>query len=69
MPLTHKGKVIKKALVKEYGEKEGTSILFAGKNSGKFTGIDSDPHDCHGYLAAVSRGDSAAIAAWQAKSK
>lgn len=67
MPLTRKGREIKKALVKEYGQKEGTSILYAGKNSGKFTGIDSDPHGCHDYLSAVSRGDSAAIAAWQAE--
>jgi len=66
MPLTHKGKVIKKALVKEYGQKEGTSILYAGKNSGKFTGID-DQHNIKGYMDACARGDSAAIAAWQNK--
>ena len=40
MPLTHKGRVIKRALVKRYGKKKGTSILYAGKNSGRFTGID-----------------------------
>ena len=34
MPLTAKGSEIKKNLVKEYGEKKGTSVLYAGKNSG-----------------------------------
>jgi hypothetical protein len=65
VPLTHKGRTIKKALVKEYGKKRGTSILFAGKNSGKFTGIDADAHNVKGYMDACARGDSAAIAAWQ----
>lgn len=41
MPLTHKGAVIKAALQKEYGEKAGERILYAGKNKGTFTGIDS----------------------------
>ena len=41
MPLTAKGEEIKASLVKEYGEKKGTSVLYAGKNSGRFTGIDS----------------------------
>jgi len=40
MPLTAKGREIKKALVKEYGEKHGTSVLYAGRNKGTFTGID-----------------------------
>ena len=41
MPLTAKGEKIEKALVKEYGEEKGEEILYAGKNSGKFTGIDA----------------------------
>lgn len=41
MPLTAKGEEIKSALTKEYGEKKGEQVLYAGKNSGKFTGIDS----------------------------
>lgn len=41
MPLTHKGNVLKEALQKEYGKARGESILYAGKNSGKFTGIDA----------------------------
>lgn len=41
MPLTAKGEEIKSALVKEYGEKKGESVLYAGKNAGTFTGIDA----------------------------
>jgi len=41
MPLTAKGEKIEKALVKEYGEKKGEQVLYAGKNKGTFTGIDS----------------------------
>jgi len=41
MPLTHKGEEIKAALTKEYGEKKGEQVLYAGKNAGTFTGIDA----------------------------
>lgn len=41
MPLSHKGEVIKKALQSEYGKSRGEKILYAGKNAGTFTGIDS----------------------------
>jgi hypothetical protein len=40
MPLTEKGQEIKSALTKEYGEKKGEQVLYAGKNKGTFTGID-----------------------------
>jgi len=40
MPLTAKGRKIKRALVTRYGKKRGTSILYAGKNKGTFSGID-----------------------------
>jgi len=42
MPLTAKGEKIKSALTKEYGEKKGESVLYAGKNKGTFTGIDEE---------------------------
>ena len=42
MPLSEKGNEIKAALQKEYGEKKGESVLYAGKNKGTFKGIDSD---------------------------
>jgi hypothetical protein len=63
MPLTEKGEEIKAALVKEYGEKKGEEVLYAGKNKGTFTGIDSsrDPHGIHSYMDAVIRGDRAAV--------
>ena len=41
MPLTAKGNEIKAALQKEYGEKKGEQVLYAGKNAGTFTGIDA----------------------------
>ncbi len=41
MPLTEKGSQIKSALTKEYGEKKGEQVLYAGKNKGTFTGIDA----------------------------
>lgn len=40
MPLTSKGKKIKANMVKEYGEKEGTSVFYASKNKGRITGVD-----------------------------
>ena len=41
MPLTEKGRKIERALVKEYGPEHGKEVLYAGKNKGTFTGIDS----------------------------
>lgn len=40
MPLTDKGESILNSLQKEYGSKHGKEVLYAGKNSGRFTGID-----------------------------
>ncbi len=41
MPLTEKGRKIERALENEYGKKKGKQVLYAGKNKGTFTGIDS----------------------------
>lgn len=41
MPLTAKGTELKSALTKEYGEEKGERVLYAGKNKGTFTGIDT----------------------------
>jgi uncharacterized protein len=44
MPLTRKGQEILAALLKEYGsEEKAKEVLYAGKNSGRFTGIDEEP--------------------------
>lgn len=51
MPLTAKGSEIKSALVKEYGEKKGEQVFYAGKNKGTFTGIDAFPTAEHGLLS------------------
>ena len=60
MPLTHKGEKIKKALEQEYGKKKGEQVLYAGKNKGTFTGIDSKD-EIHSYMDAVCRGDSGSM--------
>lgn len=41
MPLTSKGNEIKSAMIKEYGEKKGTSVFYASKNKGNITGVDA----------------------------
>jgi hypothetical protein len=40
MPLTKKGRKIKSAMTKEYGEAKGTSVFYASKNKGTITGVD-----------------------------
>lgn len=57
MPLTAKGAEIKANLVKEYGEKRGTEILYSGKNKGTFTGIDTADSQ-KSYLDSARRGDA-----------
>jgi hypothetical protein len=40
MPLTKKGKVIEKAMDKEYGKKKGESVFYASKNKGIIKGVE-----------------------------
>lgn len=40
MPLTPKGKKIKRAMEKEYGEKKGESVFYASRNKGTIRGVD-----------------------------
>jgi hypothetical protein len=40
MPLTKKGKKIKKNMKKEYGGKKGESVFYASINSGKIKGAE-----------------------------
>jgi hypothetical protein len=40
VPLTDKGKKIKKAMKKQYGKKKGEKIFYASANKGTITGID-----------------------------
>ena len=42
MPLTAKGEEIKENMVKEHGEKAGTSEFYASKNAGTISGVDDD---------------------------
>jgi hypothetical protein len=40
MPLTKKGKKIKKAMMEEYGKKRGESVFYASRNKGTIKGVD-----------------------------
>jgi len=40
MPLTAKGKKIKRAMAKEYGAKKGAAVFYASKNAKKITGVE-----------------------------
>jgi hypothetical protein len=39
MPLTKKGKKVKKAMQKEYGDKKGKQVFYATENKGKLKGV------------------------------
>lgn len=39
MPLTKKGKEIKKAMDKEYGKKKDDQVFYATENKGKIKGV------------------------------
>lgn len=40
MPLTKKGKKIKKAMMEEYGKKRGEQVFYASLNKGTIKGVD-----------------------------
>jgi len=39
MPLTEKGKTIKKAMQKQYGKKAGERVFYAAENKGTIKGV------------------------------
>ena len=39
MPLTKKGRKIKRAMEKFYGKKKGDEVFYASERSGKLTGV------------------------------
>ena len=39
MPLTKKGRKIKRRMMKTYGKKKGTRVFFASANSGRIRGV------------------------------
>ena len=39
MPLTKKGKKIKKSFEKEYGKEKGEKVFYATENKGKLKGV------------------------------
>jgi hypothetical protein len=40
MPLTKKGRKIKRAMAKEYGAKQGERVFYASRNAGRIKGVD-----------------------------
>lgn len=40
MPLTAKGKKIKRNMDREYGKKKGDSVFYASMNAGKIKGVE-----------------------------
>lgn len=38
MPLSKKGRKIKRAMMKQYGKKKGTQVFYASQNKGTITG-------------------------------
>ena len=47
MPLTKKGKKIKKAMMKEYGAKKGEQVFYASENKGTITGVAEERKPKH----------------------
>ena len=41
MPLTSKGRKIKRAMKREYGAKKGEQVFHASRNKGTITGVDA----------------------------
>lgn len=39
MPLTEKGKKIKRAMVKQYGKEKGEEVFYKSERSGKIKGV------------------------------
>lgn len=40
MPLTKKGRKIKRAMTKQYGSKRGTQVFYASRNKGRIKGVE-----------------------------
>lgn len=45
MPLTKKGKKIKRAMEQEYGKEQGDRGFYASENSGKIKGVAKGKHN------------------------
>lgn len=58
MPLNEKGKKIKAAMKKEYGEKKGESVFYASENKGTIKGVTkkgAKKHNKKGKKGPTSR--------------
>lgn len=45
MPLTKKGKKIKRAMAKQYGAEKGEEVFYASRNKGTIKGVDKPKKD------------------------
>ena len=43
MPLSVKGREIKKAMVEHYGQAKGDRVFYASENAGKISGVTTKP--------------------------
>jgi len=50
MPLSEKGKKIKKAMAQQYGSKKGEQVFYASANKGTITGIEKRKQASKGGL-------------------
>jgi hypothetical protein len=50
MPLTEKGRKIKRSMQKQYGKKAGERVFYASKNKGTIKGVDKGGPRGHGGM-------------------
>jgi len=50
MPLTKKGKKIKRAMQEQYGKKKGEQVFYASQNKGNITGTHKEPKQKRGLM-------------------
>ena len=54
MPLTKKGKKIKAAMSKTYGQEQGERVFYASKNKGTITGVEGKKRKNRGASAKAN---------------
>lgn len=52
MPLTKKGRKIKRAMAQQYGSQKGEQVFYASRNKGTITGVDRTQRSVHARTAA-----------------
>lgn len=54
MPLTEKGKKIKRSMKKEYGSKKGEKVFYASKNKGTISGVEKNENLSNTVLKKIN---------------